>query len=167
MRTQTSIVLFAAFLLAAACGGDSDTTTGGDPQAPEVDGGDDTATPDAMVAEAGQVGASCDSTAGVMCPVDVPACVSLDMDGADQFCTKPCGTSADAMTPPAEGDAACAEGYVGAATPACVLGQEAGPGMVNWYCGLGCGTAGGMSFGDCPANLVCEGASDTTIGICK
>lgn len=182
MRTVGISMMFALLVSgAAACGGDdggsdntntdnnndddnTDDITVDDTSADMTDDNtDNTPLPDASTGGGGAeaIGKVCVlAMNGADCPPAAPSCVAL-VQGTNGFCTAACGTSADNMTPPANGNATCAAvtPAVPSGTVACGLYGEAMNGMVPWACGIFCGTIDNMGtpqdLGMCPTGLTC------------
>lgn len=183
MRTVGISMMFALLVSgASACGGDdggNDTNTDNNSDDADDtadddivvddtsddttdDTTDDSTPPDAPPSSGAEgIGKVCvRAMMGADCPASAPSCVALAA-GPNGFCTAACGTSADNMTVPPNGNATCSAvaPAVPSGTPACVLYGEAMNGQVPWACGILCGTVDNMGtpveLGDCPTGLTC------------
>jgi hypothetical protein len=158
MKARSIFALITTSLL-AACGGGGDTDNADNVDAdnadvdaaPEID-----ATPENIATELGKV---CTGAPGE-CPADASQCVAFVEGATSGLCTLECGTSTDAMMPPAGGDALCAAQYDGTSgTPACLGTAPPVEGTYTWLCLVGCGifTQGEQSIdlGSCPNDMTC------------
>lgn len=150
--------------LAAGCGDDD----GGTPQADASQSQADAMVQDqadAMVQGGSTLGVVCTVANPTECGTDAPACVFFENGATTGFCSKDCGTVPDTgdnppTSAPTGGDAICQQDYSNEGTPACVLFDGMmidGSGEVPFSCGILCGMAGGMNFGNCPTGLTCGG----------
>jgi hypothetical protein len=171
MRLKSLFVALFVLALASACGGDDNggpNIDGGGGGGPDGGGG---GTPDGgggggpdadTNAPATGLGQVCGQAAG-QCPAGAMTCADLD-NPQDQsgFCTLTCGTGPFVSDPqmamaPEGGNAICEGAYSAPdGTPACVLySNNMAMTEATWYCGVLCGTNGGMEFGECPGGLSC------------
>ena len=170
MKTRSFALMFVTSCLAltsaAACGGGDDGSDGNDSN-DNTDPGDNVDVdaapePDAELENiATELGKVCTGAPGE-CPADAEQCAAFVEGATTGICTLECGTSDDAMMPPAGGNALCEAQYDGTSgSPACLGTSPPVKGVYTWLCLVGCGTLtqgeNTVELGDCPNDMTCTG----------